>query len=1194
MCKIGTVVQMDCTSHTGTLCRGCKNGTFMNQSNRLDKCFTCTSCDSGPGLSVLQGCSETTDTVCEVIDGYFCKDLDVTGCSAAQKHTQCVPGEKIKEPVPDRLDDEIRALWRPYHHFQDFLFFFMLKIVLNDIGSVSLAGDSGCISRSDGLKQGRNAWNVRTLTDNQASDRPERRTAIISRELGKFQIDIAALSETRLADEGQLKEEKGGYTFFWKGKPANEPQIHGVGFAIKNCLINHLHELPVGINERLMTIRLMLASSQMATVISAYAPTLDAQDEVKEAFYADLDKTLSEVPKEDKLILLGDFNARVGRNHHLWRGTLGREGVGNTNSNGILLLTKCSEHNLVITNTLFRQKTKFKTSWMHPRSKLWHLIDYVIVRSKDRRDVLNTRAMTSADDCWTDHRLIRSIIYKTVKLKEAAVEAMVEASVLSIAKFNSMVSLTAFPFNSAQGALENMNAISEGVVHGDLKLFLETNLPLWEEESRVGGFRFQGLRLHFHSLVKGLTGLAASKAQLDLKFNVNRVDNMIIPSIALLDQLDKDINTFSMRVRMSPSKTFGTATKPYERLPQIKVKVLAVKDTTQIQWWEFDGEGHLEEEGKALLTPPSTLKPVLDLTTGIEQLVTVQGFINEDEGEIQVCLWRESNLVPITDVHSGEPSAWQKCPEPRFLLPLHSLHGGREVPTSVYGDKLRVQVDERLSFYETGDVPRKNLDVMKEAVKEVSAENKSQLSMDQMSPIKSSESVNAVDDDKLCPEPTVGATDVATEMKREKKTLARPMVKLSASKETEASGDTTTKDVMTTIGPFYMNRQHSKVALQNSVLACLWTLSNQESYRGGGFLNTVCAVDGCHIPIVKPHCENPVAYLNRKLLYSVGILGSVTVEPEIGALPPGLCNHGYLHRKPFDPNKDETYLRSHLPPGEAARVLQEAGVLRYEDAIEMNQAICTGMALMTTAVISTWDHVVVAKIKRVIMERRLPRKWGLGPEASQKKMMIQKGLLNKHGKANGSMPTVEPEIGVLPPGLCNHGYLHRKPFDPNKDETYLRSHLPSGEAASVLQEAGVLRYEDAIEMNQAICTGVALMTTAVISTRDHGVVAKIKRVIMERRLPRNWGLGPEASQKKMMIQKGLLDKHGKANGSTPTVWKDGYTDYSTEQALTFSSVVLQVEPEIGVLPPGLCNHGYLHRKQLLDNADAERNKEMTK
>lgn len=43
-----------------------------------------------------------------------------------------------------------------------------------------------------------------------------------------------------------------------------------------------------------------------------------------------------------------------------------------------------------------------------------------------------------------------------------------------------------------------------------------------------------------------------------------------------------------------------------------------------------------------------------------------------------------------------------------------------ELPTSVFGDKLREQVEERLSFYETGDVPRKNVDVMKEAVKEVS------------------------------------------------------------------------------------------------------------------------------------------------------------------------------------------------------------------------------------------------------------------------------------------------------------------------------------------------------------------------------------------------------------------------------------------------------------------------------------------
>jgi len=148
-------------------------------------------------------------------------------------------------------------------------------------------------------------------------------------------------------------------------------------------------------------------------------------------------------------------------------------------------------------------------------------------------------------------------------------------------------------------------------------------------------------------------------------------------------------------------------------------------------------------------------------------------------------------------------------------------------------------------------------------------------------------------------------------------------------------------------------------------------------------------------------------------------------------------------------------------------------------------------------------------------------------------------------------------------------------YDHNKDESYLRrviyplEKLMVSHKRLVMKDSavnaicygakimlpGVLRYEDGIEMNQdiivittkgeAICIAVALMTTAVISTCDHGVVAKIKRVIMERdTYPRKWGLGPKASQKKMMIKSGLLDKHGKPNGQTPSDWKEGYVDYS--------------------------------------------------
>ena len=66
----------------------------------------------------------------------------------------------------------------------------------------------------------------------------------------------------------------------------------------------------------------------------------------------------------------------------------------------------------------------------------------------------------------------------------------------------------------------------------------------------------------------------------------------------------------------------------------------------------------------------------------------------------------------------------------------------------------------------------------------------------------------------------------------------------------------------------------------------------------------------------------------------------------------------------------------------------------------------------------------------------------------------------------------------------------------------------------------------------------ALMTTALISTSDHGIVAKIKRVVMERDIyPHKWGLGPKVSQKKMLIKQGLLDKHGKPTDDAPTVWE---------------------------------------------------------
>ncbi|KAE9602678.1 hypothetical protein Lal_00050139 [Lupinus albus] len=163
----------------------------------------------------------------------------------------------------------------------------------------------------------------------------------------------------------------------------------------------------------------------------------------------------------------------------------------------------------------------------------------------------------------------------------------VRNSVSDLNRFGKVVKLRSFnPFTSALDALTQCNAISEGLLTDELRTVLETNLPKVKEgkkskfslgvvDPKIGNQiseltkipcqsnefvleLIRGVRLHFDSFVGDLKSGDLEKAQLGLghsysrakvKFNVNRVDNMVIQAIFLLDTLDKDINSFSMRVR---------------------------------------------------------------------------------------------------------------------------------------------------------------------------------------------------------------------------------------------------------------------------------------------------------------------------------------------------------------------------------------------------------------------------------------------------------------------------------------------------------------------------------------------------------------------------------------------------------------------------------------------------------------------
>ncbi|KAD4889083.1 hypothetical protein E3N88_21156 [Mikania micrantha] len=163
----------------------------------------------------------------------------------------------------------------------------------------------------------------------------------------------------------------------------------------------------------------------------------------------------------------------------------------------------------------------------------------------------------------------------------------VRNSVTDLNRFGKVVKLAAFnPFESALDALNQQNAVSEGQMTDELRNFLELSLPKVKEgkkpkfslgvaDPKIGSHIYEetkipcqsnefvlelirGVRLHFDRFIDNLKSGDLEKAQLGLghsysrakvKFNVNRVDNMVIQAIFLLDTLDKDVNSFSMRVR---------------------------------------------------------------------------------------------------------------------------------------------------------------------------------------------------------------------------------------------------------------------------------------------------------------------------------------------------------------------------------------------------------------------------------------------------------------------------------------------------------------------------------------------------------------------------------------------------------------------------------------------------------------------
>ncbi|XP_045430141.1 nucleolar protein 56 isoform X2 [Pipistrellus kuhlii] len=283
--------------------------------------------------------------------------------------------------------------------------------------------------------------------------------------------------------------------------------------------------------------------------------------------------------------------------------------------------------------------------------------------------------------------------YTLLALKEveeiSLLQPQVEECVLNLGKFHNIVRLVAFsPFASSQVALENVNAVSEGIVHEDLRLFLETYLPTKKKKVLLGvGDPKIGAAIQEELGYSCQTGGVIAEI----------LRGMDISAIDLIN-----IESFSSRVVSLSEYRQSLHTYLRSKMSQVAPSLSALIG---------------EAVGARLIAHAGSLTNLAKYPASTVQI------LGAEKALFRALKTRGNTPKYGLIFHStfiGRAAAKNKGRISRYLANKCSIASRidcfSEVPTNVFGEKLREQVEERLSFYETGVIPRKNLEVMKEAM----------------------------------------------------------------------------------------------------------------------------------------------------------------------------------------------------------------------------------------------------------------------------------------------------------------------------------------------------------------------------------------------------------------------------------------------------------------------------------------------
>lgn len=235
-------------------------------------------------------------------------------------------------------------------------------------------------------------WNVRTLYRPGAAQQ-------LADTLMTLKADITAIQEMRWKGQGCIRKKNCDIYYSCH----TDRHEFGVGFAVGAKLRRRVsHFTPI--SERTATIRIAARFFNIS-LICVHAPTEEKDDAIKDAFYAELDRAYSRCPSHDVKILLGDFNAKIGR-EGIFGATVGRFSLHeSTSTNGLRLIGFAAAHNMTVRSTSFPHLDIHKATWLSPDRLTRNQIDHVVIDARHASSILDVRSCRGPN-IDSDHYLI--------------------------------------------------------------------------------------------------------------------------------------------------------------------------------------------------------------------------------------------------------------------------------------------------------------------------------------------------------------------------------------------------------------------------------------------------------------------------------------------------------------------------------------------------------------------------------------------------------------------------------------------------------------------------------------------------------------------------------------------------------------------------------------------------------------------